>query len=245
MSQTGRAAHLTFRGVIGAFIVAERKQQGAASDLFKLAKSCADVTEFARKCEEAEDFYLSIEAGQMQCKELPRKYIQAKSDIRGGFRAGLDFRKIKSYHAMKNAKAAANASEQAPATHAADVPPVQQGEDQPTVQGSVQEVVILSHDEGKPRQQRGWSGPRKERDANPEITMAEALEQGLVLDAKTNVLMPEDMRPLVVALSKLDQISRARFIKQFTKEVHRALSLKGQVPEATPKQDGVIYVEAG
>jgi len=236
MSQQGRLAHLTHKGVLGAFIVAERKQQGAASDLFKLAKRCKDQVEFIRRCEEAEDFYLSDEAGQMKIKELPRKYIQAKSDIKGGFKAGLDFTRIKSYHAMKNAKGEANKQAAAPEESEVVVVVPDQDEAAPTISD---EVVTVQSTKEQRDSTRRYAGPRKDRDASPEITMAEALEQGLVLDAKTNVLMPEDMRALVVALSKLPEMPRARLIKQFTKDAQRALSEQGQRP-----QSGVIHVQS-
>lgn len=225
MSIQGRATQLTHRGVLGAFIVAERKQQGAASDLFKLAQRCQNMIEFTRLCEEAEDFYLSDDAGQMRVQELPRKYIQAKSDIRGAFKAGLDLTRIKSYSAMKRDKGDANkAARQEPTTPNAETL-VSDG-------GTDNDVVIVVADESQQRQapgQRRYSGPRKERDVQPELTMVEALERGLVLDAKTNVLMPEDMRPLVVALNKLPEMARARLIKRFTKEAHDALSQEGTV----------------
>ena len=226
MSQQGRSAHLTHRGVLGAFIVAERKQQGAASDLFKLAKRCKDVTEFTRRCEEAEDFYLSDSAGQMKVAELPRKYIQAKSDIRGGFRAGLVLANIKSYHAMKKLKGEANAASKEEPSTPETVTTVSDG-------GTADGVVVVVQDNGPQREakqgQRRYSGPKMERDVQPELTMVEALEQGLVLDAKTNVLIPEDLRPLVVALNKLPEMARLRMIKRFTKEAHDALSQQGTV----------------
>lgn len=225
MSQTGRAAHLTHRGVLGAFIIAERKQQGAASDLFKLAQRCQNAVEFTRLCEEAEDFYLSDDAGQMRVQELPRKYIQAKSDIRGAFKAGLDLTRIKSYSAMKRDKGDANKA-------AREEKVIVVGDTAPTDPPTADDVVVVVQDGSQQRNapgQRRYSGPRKERDVQPELTMVEALERGLVLDAKTNVLMPEDMRPLVVALNKLPEMARARLIKRFTKEAHDALSQQGSV----------------
>jgi hypothetical protein len=232
MSQTGRSSRLSYRGVLGAFVVAERKEKGAASDLFKLAKRADGVDDFISQCKSAEEFYLSDAAGQSQVSELPTKWGQAKSDIKGGFKAGLDFSKIASYHKMKILKGEANKPAEVQPEHvqpAVAVTPV--ADNVVVVEAQVRDdgvIVVPSDDTPVDRIQHVPTGQDK-RGArqNPELTMAEALEAGLVLDASTNVLMPEDMRPLVVALNKLDELQRARLIKRFTKEAHDALSRQG------------------
>lgn len=241
MSQQGRSAHLSHRGVLGAFINAERKTAGAASDLFKLAKLCTDVNEFNDRCRAAEEFYLSAAAGPMQVQDLPKKYTQARSDIRGAYKAGLDPKRIKSYHAMKKLKADANKPEPvAPVSAPADEDDVIiLGADDSTQVTSEEVVVVTSETVGAPatgqRRRRSSADKRDPQEPRSEITMSEALEQGLVFDARTNVLMPEDMRPLVAILSKLPEINRARLIKRFTKEAQRELSNVGRVRAAAPR----------
>jgi hypothetical protein len=93
-----------------AFVVADRKQAGAASDLFKLARRCESMDEFEAKCQMEEEWVLSDEAGQSKVVDLPKAWTQAKSDIKGAIKAGLDLTKLPSYHKMKVAKAEANAA---------------------------------------------------------------------------------------------------------------------------------------
>lgn len=234
MSQTGRAAHLTHRGVLKAFIVAERKQQGAASDLFKLAKQCPSVTEFNQRCEEAEEFFLSREAGQDQVQQLPAKYIQARSDIRGAFDRGLDLTRIKSYYQMKKLKVAAGKQQsETPEPEANDGVIVLNVEREAPAESTatVREdgVIVLSEPGSaggdRPRRQRSM---RDSRERKPVVTVEEALANGDVVDAKTNMIVPEELTQLVQLFPKLNEHARARFAKQWTKQVRDALSQQGQ-----------------
>jgi hypothetical protein len=239
MSTTGRAAQRTFRGVLKAFIAAERKQQGASSDLFQLAKRVGNLEDFEGECEIAEAWYLSDAAGQDKVQHLPRKYIQAKSDIRGGFKAGLDLTKIKSYHQMKKLKSMANKADTIPASDTTDdevtVLDATPSEEEQAPVATVREsdgVIVLSAD-GSERKSRGERPPRirslrdgpQPRDVT---TVEEALENGDVVDSKSNLIIPEDMAHLVVLLSRVDEVTRSRFIKRWTKDCQNALSQAGQ-----------------
>ena len=227
MSQTGRSAHLTYRGVLGAFIVAERKQQGAASDLFKLAKRCKSLGEFEDKCLEAEQFYLSDAAGQMRVPKLPTKYTQAKSDIRGAFKAGLDLNKIPSYHKMKQRKAEANKEQAEPQPVPERVTPavpdgviVVQPESKPE---PVSEKVIVLGAEGKARAR----SPRDKRDARPDNSLEEALASGQVVDAKTNLIIPEELAAIIPLFEKLNDHKRQQLAARWLKDTRDALSQQG------------------
>lgn len=237
MSQTGRAAHLTHRGVLKAFIVAERKQQGAASDLFKLAKQCTGLAEFNDRCKEAEEFFLSRAAGQDQIQNLPAKYIQARSDIRGAFERGLDLNRIKSYHQMKKLKVAAGkqsseSSEPETSTDGGVITlNVERGTpEEQAPQAHVREdgVIVLSERSSASRERRHQPSVRDPRERKPVVTVEEALANGEVVDAKTNLIIPEELAQLVPLFLKLNDHARSRFAKQWTKQVRDALSQQGQ-----------------
>ena len=230
MSQQGRSAHLTYRGVLGAFIVAERKQAGAASDLFKLAQRCKGLGEFEDKCLEAEKFYLSDAAGQMKCQKLPAKYTQAKSDIRGAFKAGLDLNKIPSYHKMKLKKRDANAEQAEPVVVPERVTPaVPDGVIVVPSEGVVEEpapaegnVIVLSA-EGKPRSR----SHRDPRDAKPDNSLEAALASGQVIDAKSNLVVPEELAAIMPLFAKLNDHKRQQLAARWLKDTRDALSQQG------------------
>jgi hypothetical protein len=206
MSQKGRAENLTFRSVMVNMIVGERKLAGAASDLFRLARKCESVDEFTAKCDMEEEWAVSDEAGQMKVEEPPKSWLQAKSDIRGAFKAGLDLTKIPSYYKMKIAKAEANKQSKS---------------------GGKEDQANVEADKNQERAPRtGTEG--KERDAKPDNSLAEALASGQVVDAKSTELVPSDLRDLVSNLSKLPELRRAKLVKQFTKQSRDELSLVGQ-----------------
>lgn len=232
MSQKGRADNLTYRSVIVAFVLAERKAAGAATDLFKLARQAKTVDEWEAQCQVEEEWLLSEEAGQMKCIELPKAWTQARSDIRGAFRAGLELNKIPSYYKMKIAKAEANKAKREPKAEAVvlDVSTDKPEKIQPG------EVVILGAD-AKPKRPRAV-GTRDERGPRIDgvVTVEQALANGDVLDAKSNVVMPEDMRELVVALNKLSEHGRARVIKQATKMARDMHSQQRQADKRGGKQ---------
>jgi len=184
------------------FVIAMRKEMGAASDLFKLARRCQGCDEFLAKCQMEEEWVLSQEAGQMQVTELPKAWTQAKSDIKGAFKAGLDLTKIPSYYKMKLAKAEANGAAKA-SKEASDATEV-------------------------PAPNTGAEG--KERDAKPDNSLAEALAAGTVVDAQSTELVPAQLRELVKLLGKLSNASELRFaqrVKEFSKTVNDDLSLIG------------------
>jgi len=216
MSTKGRRDNLTYLGVMHNAVVAMRKAGGVSSDLFHLAKKADSQDAWEAQCDTAEEWVLSDEAGEMKCHELPGCWSQARSDVRGGFRAGLDFSKIPSYHKMKIAKAEANGAkreakqqQQAPAEDAVEVV-----------------VVVDDAGEAKPKLRHVSDG----RDARgPRVdTLQAALADGSVIDAKTNLICPPELAPLVAALSKLDEMSRNRMIKRFTKEALNAHSTNQQ-----------------
>jgi hypothetical protein len=200
-TSTGRAANLTFRGVMSAAVVAERKAASVASDLFRLARRCENPDQFEAKCQMEEEWVISEEAGQMRCIEIPRCWVQAKSDIRGAWKAGLDLTNFPSYYKMKAAKVEAN--KQAKSNSA-------EGE---------------AHAERNPKH-----GAEKSRDAKPDSSLAEALANGDVVDAKSTELVPAQLRELVGLLSNLSnksELRAAQRIKEFTKIVRDDLSLIG------------------
>lgn len=205
MSQKGRADNLTFRAVMVGMIVGERKLAGAASDLFKLARKCESIDEFTAKCDIEEEWAKSDEAGQMKVVDLPKSWTQAKSDIRGAFRAGLDLTKIPSYHKMKIAKGEANEAKK-----------------QSTSGGTEEQANAETTRNPK----HGTEG--KEREPRADNSLAEALASGQVVDAKSTELVPDDLRELVKLLGKLPQLRRARMVKQFTKQARDDLALVGQ-----------------
>ena len=227
MSQKGRQENLTYRGVITNAVVAERKAAGAASDLFKLARKAADQDEWEARCQVEEEWLMSDEAGQMKCIDLPTCWTQARSDIRGAFKAGLDLKSIPSYHKLKIRKAEANkAKREAKQADAVEVvaEAVNDGD-----------VIIL---DVQPAAATARPRSTAQRDARPPrvdgvTTVEEALEAGTVLDAKSNVILPEYMRHLVTLLNKLPEHGRARLVKQWTKEAQRAVS---QVTVTSGKQ---------
>ena len=236
MSQQGRSAHLTYRGVLGAFIIAERKQAGAASDLFKLAQRCKSLGEFEDKCLEAETFYKGISSGQHQLIDgkLPAKYTQAKSDIRGAFKAGLDLRKIPSYHKMKLKKRDANAEQAEPVavpervTPAVPdgvivVPDVNQPAEQPK---QVEEKVIVLGADGKARP-RNVLSMKDKAERKIDNSLEEALESGQVVDANTNLIVPEELAAIIPLFEKLNSHKRQQLAARWLKDTRDALSQQG------------------
>ena len=212
MSTKGRRDNITYTKVMENAVIAERKAGGVSSDLFWLAKRADNQDEWEAKCDEAEAWVMSDSAGQIKSHELPACWSQARSDVRGGFRAGLDFSKIPSYHKMKQHKGEANkAKREAKATPAEDV---------------VEVVVVDSAGEAKPtlRHVKTGQDPR-----GPRVdTLEAALADGSVIDAKTNLICPPELAPLVAALSKLDEMTRSRMIKRFTKEALNSHSQASQ-----------------
>lgn len=208
MSQKGRATNLTYRSVLVNMVIAERMQGGAASDLFKLAKQAEDQDSWEGQCRTEEDWLMSDAAGQMKCHELPKAWTQARSDIRGAFKAGLDLSKIPSYHKMKIRKAEANAAKQeakAPETQVAVEVPVHAAE----------AVVAKMRHVPTGKDQRG---PRRDTVRSVE----DALADGEVVDAKSNLICPPELVEYVHALNKLNEHARARCIKHAIKEARDA-----------------------
>lgn len=202
----GRQSDLTFRGVMTNAVVAERKGQAVASDLFRLARRCESPDQFEAKCQMEEEWVLSEEAGQMHCITLPQCWTQAKSDIRGAWKAGLDLTDFPSYHKMKAAKVEANKK-----AKTSDNP-----------EGTKEEAANA---ERNPKHEVG-----KERDAKADNSLAEALARGDVVDAKSTELVPAQLRELVGLLANLSnksELRAAQRIKEFTKVVRDDLSLIG------------------
>ena len=219
----GRAANLTWRGVMCNAVVAERKAGAVASDLFKLAQKCESVDEFLAKTQMEEDWVLSEEAGQMKCHEIPRCWVQAKSDIKGAFKAGLDLTKIPSYYKMKIAKSQANKSKDGGTEGGQDA----NGNGTQTATATA-EVRAADH---------GTTG--QEREAKPQQTVAEALAAGTVVDAKSTELVPADLRELVSLLAKIgkqSELRRAKLIKDWTKQARDDLS---RIGNERAKSEGV------
>lgn len=200
---------LTWRGVMANAVAAERKAASVASDMFKLAQKCQDVDEFLAKTKMEEDWVLSEEAGQSRMEEVPRCWTQAKSDIKGAFKAGLDLTKIPSYSKMKIKKAEAN------------------GRNQATAEAT--DAENTNTDGQADRNPRHATG--QEREAKADNSLAEALANGTVVDAKSTELVPPELRELFHLLAKLNQKSelrRAKLVKQFIKAVNDELSIIGQ-----------------
>ena len=59
-------------------------------------------------------------------------------------------------------------------------------------------------------------------------TVEEALAEGTVVDAKTNVLLPDELREMVRYLDRLPELARAKAVKQFTKEAKRLADIESQ-----------------
>ena len=215
MSTKGRRDNLTYLGVMHNAVVAMRKAGGVSSDLFHLAKKADSQDAWEAQCDTAEEWVLSDEAGEMKCHELPGCWSQARSDVRGGFRAGLDFSKIPSYHKMKIAKAEANGAKREA-----------KQQQQAPAEDVVEVVVVDNAGEAKPtlRHVKTGQDPR-----GPRVdTLEAALADGSVIDAKTNLICPPELAPLVAALSKLDEMTRSRMIKRFTKEALNSHSQASQ-----------------
>lgn len=102
----------TFNDAIAAAVRVDRAAKGIAPALFALAKSenCESKADFYAKCSAAEAFIRSAEAGELQWTEdnLPRCWIQAKSDIAAGLARGLNPNEYPNYLAFKNAKVSMN-----------------------------------------------------------------------------------------------------------------------------------------
>lgn len=215
MSTKGRRDNITYTKVMENAVIAERKAGGVSSDLFWLAKRADNQDEWEAKCDEAELWVKSDDAGQTKCHELPVCWSQARSDVRGGWRAGLDFSKIPSYHKMKAAKGAANKAKREAKAESAE----------PATPEAVEVVVVSAAGEAKPTMRHVKSGqdargPR----ADSVRSVEDALEAGEVVDAKTNLICPPELAPLVSILNKMDEVSRNRMIKRFTKEANAAHS---------------------
>lgn len=199
----GRAANLTWRGVMVNAVVADRKVASVASDMFKMARKCESLDEFLAKTQMEEDWVQSEEAGQMRCIETPKCWTQAKSDIKAAMKLGFDLTKFPSYHKLKAAKVAANKA-------AKDT---QQQED----------TSNESQQERAPR----TGGETKERNGNPDNSLAEALANGDVVDAKSTELVPADLRQLINLLGKVgerSELRRAKLRKQFETACQQELS---------------------
>lgn len=71
---------------------------------------------------------------------------------------------------------------------------------------------------------RGEGGGAKAKaDAVAVTTVEEALEAGTVVDVKSNMIVPDELIPLVRALNRMSQHGRARTIKKFTDEAEQML----------------------
>lgn len=74
---------------------------------------------------------------------------------------------------------------------------------------------------------RGKGGtlqPKREDDGIPILSVEDALEQGSVVDAKTNMIVPDELLALVRLLNKFSEHGRARIIKKFTDEAEQMLT---------------------
>lgn len=203
---------LTFRGVMAEAVAAERKSAGVASDLFKLAQGCDDLDHFLAQCGKEEDWVTSSEAGQSRMESVPQCWVQAKSDIKGAFKAGVDMNKVPTYSKMKARKIELNASAKA-TTENADA-------------NDGAEPAQPEAADRNPKNSEGKDQP----DGKPDTSLAEALANGTVVDAKSTELVPAQLRELVGLLAKLDNASELRAaqrIKEFTKQVRDDLSLIG------------------
>jgi hypothetical protein len=221
MSQKGRKDNLTYRGVMNNAVIAMRKAGGVASDLFHLARRAESQDAWEAQCQIEEEWVLSEDAGQMKCIELPKCWTQARSDIRGAYRAGLDLTKIPSYYKMKLAKAEKNKKDKQP-DNVVEIVATEQPDD-----GVIVLDVQPAEDEPRARRPRGEKDARGPR-SDSVTTVEEALEAGDVIDAKTNVICPAELLPLVALLNKMDELTRSRMIKRFTKEANIAWSKQCQ-----------------
>lgn len=203
---------LTFRGVMAEAVAADRKAAGVASDLFKLAQGCDDLDHFLTQCGKEEDWVTSSEAGQMRMESVPQCWVQAKSDIKGAFKAGVDFNKVPTYSKMKARKIELNAASKAT-------------KENTDANDGAQPAQPETADRN-PKHSEGKDAP----DAKADNSLAEALASGAVVDAKSTLLVPDQLRELVALLGKLDNASELRAaqrIKEFTKTVKDDLSLIG------------------
>lgn len=223
MSQKGRRNNLTYRDVLCRVANAERTIKGAATDLFVLARAAASQDEWEAKCQIEEDWLLSDDAGEMKHIELPEHWGQIKSDIRGGWKAGLDFTTIPSYHKMKLAKAKANKDKREARAEAKAEPLPSEGHDG---------VIILEVDnkgEAKAQGHKPRRGTtRDDPEPRHERSVEDALAAGEVLDAKSNVICPPELMEMLKYLTRLSPLGQARLIKRFTKEARDAYGLQQQ-----------------
>lgn len=210
MSQTGRRNNLTYRDVLCRVANAERTIKGAATDLFILARKAESQDEWEAKCQIEEDWLLSDDAGELKHGELPSNWVQLKSDIRGGWKAGLDFTKIPSYHKMKLAKAKVNKDKRDAKAAPAD--------DENVI------VINVAGEAHKPRPGK----VRDEREPRDTGSVEAALYAGEVVDAKSNLICPPELMEMLKFLTKLSPLMQAKMIKKFTKEARDAYGLQQQ-----------------
>lgn len=186
--------NLTFRSCMTDAVHAARKAGSVGTKLLKLARSCTDTEQFLARCQAEEDWILSDEAGQMKEVELPKCWTQAKSDIKQGWNAGVDPKDVTSYHKLREKK------------------------------GQINKANREKKNGTNGRGEGGTLQSKAAKDVVGVTTMEEALEQGLVVDMKSNMLVPDELMPLVRLLDSMSQHGRARAIKQFTDAAEHMIS---------------------
>jgi len=186
--------NLTFRSCMADAVIATRKAGSVGTKLLKLARDCTDVEMFLARCQAEEDWVLSEEAGQSQELEVPKCWSQAKSDIKRGWELGINPKDVTSYHKMRERKIEVSKSNKKDTNGASG------------------------------RGRGGSAQAKKDKDVVPVTTVEEALDAGTVVDARTNVIVPDELMPLLRALNAMSQHGRARAIKRFTDEAEQILA---------------------
>ncbi len=168
---------MNYREVMIAACDAENRVASVAASLFGLAKQCKSVDEFLAGCEDAEGYIQSEQAGSNRWEpdKLPRCWIQAKSNIAAGMRAGLSPAQYKSEKAFRTAK--------------------------------------VEHNKAK---KEATKNERPDRDAS-----GEPEPQGTKPLADIPMI-PDDLREMVKYLKILPELSRAKVVKDLTKQAKQA-----------------------
>lgn len=206
-------AKATWRETAVAGIIAQRKKGQCKSELFHHAKAAVNECDgelvkatilFIDEADKQEDWMQSAEAGQMQVESIPDVWVQGKSDMKNGMMQGLDPREYQSYHAFRKAKGKRSEAKRNP-------------EVQSTVSDesdSIADRMKASKPESVPRVVDGAKVTWREREADPRQSVEEALNDGTVVHANGTRLIPEDLLHLVECLDPLNELSRARAVKQ-------------------------------
>lgn len=190
-----------------------------AEHLHGFAKKAKDLDAFLNACTAEEEWIKTADAGELRIEKLPKCWSQAKSDIKGAWKRGINPNQHPTYSKLKAAKVALGKTDESKAAE-----PAKPAADKPG---------RASNDP------RNGNSSAKDDDAVADVTRDEALASGEVVYANATQIIPDYLLKTAKLLAAMpDTPFRAKAIKNVEAAAKMAHDLHFSNKRAGNKQRG-------